>query len=91
MLERYVHVLKRRSVMSHAQKAKGQQHQIDSPSDSGTPCDLVLCEDPKTGELIVRPRGNCPKGYIEKFRDRAQEEGITFIIPRVRSREEDQE
>jgi hypothetical protein len=55
---------------------------------SVAPCRLVLCEDPDTGEILVKPDGPCPKGYIEKYRDRCQQDGITFIIPKVHVREE---
>lgn len=61
------------------------------PSSSSKPdqaCSLVLCEDPETGELLVKPSGQCPPGYIEKIRDKAIDKGVTFIIPKVRTREE---
>jgi len=37
------------------------------PKTGESECDLILCEDPKTGQIIVRPRGRCPKGYVEKI------------------------
>lgn len=58
------------------------------PSKSGPQCELVLCEDPETGDILIKPSGQCPKGYIEKIRDKAAAQGVTFIIPKVWSREE---
>jgi len=55
----------------------------------GSACELVMCEDPETGDLVVRPRGNCPRGYIEKLRDKAEKDGITFIRPKVQMRDEE--
>ena len=52
-------------------------------------CELVMCEDPKTGEVIVKPKGNCPRGFVEKLRDKASQNGVVFLIPKVRSREEE--
>lgn len=51
--------------------------------------ELVVCEDPATGEIIVRCKGSCPIGYIEKIRDKAMANGLTFLIPRVKTREVD--
>jgi len=48
----------------------------------------VFCEDPKTGKLIVKPKGPCPEGYVEKMARRAQREEILFIVPRVKIVEE---
>ena len=53
----------------------------------GSGCELVFCEDPETGDLVVKPRGNCPRGYIERLRDKAIEKGIVFEFPKVRTRE----
>ncbi len=50
-------------------------------------CELVLCEDPKTGELLVKPKGECPRGFLEKIRDKARQDGVTFLIPKVHTRE----
>jgi hypothetical protein len=60
-----------------------------SQSSGVTPaCKLVLCEDPDTGEVLVKAEGPCPPGYIERYRDKCQESGITFVIPKVYTREE---
>ncbi len=66
----------------------GSKSSSPSSARSEPECELVLCEDPQTGEILVKPRGKCPDGYIEKYRDKAQESGITFIIPKVKTREE---
>lgn len=65
----------------------GGKSQRSQPQPSQA-CELVLCEDPETGELLVKPKGQCPDGYIERFRDKARQSGVTFIIPKVRTREE---
>jgi len=56
--------------------------------ESAPQCQLVLCEDPVTGEILAKATGPCPPGFVEKYRDRCQQDGITFIIPKVRTREE---
>jgi len=56
--------------------------------ESESPCELIFCEDETTGELILRPNGPCPPGYVEKIRDRALRDGITIIVPKIHSREE---
>jgi hypothetical protein len=49
----------------------------------GSPCDLVICEDPETGEVVVKPKGNCPRGYIEKLRDKVQKAGkLVWYVPK---------
>jgi len=48
----------------------------------------VLCEDPETHEVIVKQKGGCPVGFIERMRDKAAAEGITFLIPKVKTRDE---
>jgi hypothetical protein len=53
-------------------------------------CRLVICEDPKTGELVTKPDGPCPVGFVEKVRERCLEEGLVFLTPKVRSREMDE-
>lgn len=62
---------------------KAPEQSADSPA-----CELVVCEDPTTGEIIVRPRGNCPRGFVERIRDKTSEHGLTFIVPKVRTKEE---
>lgn len=70
-------------------EGSGRRARLKKEADqSSSACELVLCEDPDTGEILVKPKGACPRGYIEKFRDKAQESGITFIIPRVKTLEE---
>jgi hypothetical protein len=48
-----------------------------------------MCEDPKTGEIIVSATGKCGPGFIKHMRDKAEAEGITFLIPKARIREEE--
>lgn len=50
----------------------------------------MLCEDPETHEVVVKPRGACPRGYIERIRDRTASEGLTFVIPKVKTRFSDE-
>jgi hypothetical protein len=47
-----------------------------------TGCSFVMCEDPKTGEMVVRPKGHCPRGYIEKAKAAIKERGLLFYDPR---------
>lgn len=77
--------------LSSPASSKGSKPSAPSKPQASKPepkCELVLCEDPQTGEILVKPSGKCPPGYIEKFRDKAQESGITFVIPKVYTREE---
>ena len=73
-------MLKEKSMPSTRRSSKKKEQE--------SPCELVLCEDPKTGDLIVKPTGKCPVGYMEKIRDKALEEGITIIVPKIFSRDE---
>ncbi len=68
--------------------AKSRGSVSPPPGRSSQACELVLCEDPNTGEILVKPTGQCPPGYIEKMRDKAADQGITFVIPKVKTREE---
>lgn len=52
-------------------------------SKSGPECELVMCED-KDGNIIARPRGKCPDGYIEKIAAKVERDGLTFRTPKVR-------
>ena len=59
------------------------------PDKDAPACRLVLCEDPKTGDIVARPEGKCPAGYVEKFAQKVTEMGLTFIVPKkVEKREE---
>jgi hypothetical protein len=51
-------------------------------------CKLVMCENPTTGEIEVKREGPCPPGFMEKIRDKCQESGLTFVIPKVYTKEE---
>lgn len=52
-------------------------------SDESSPCDLVICEDPETGEVVVKPKGNCPRGYVERLREKVQSAGkLVWYIPK---------
>jgi hypothetical protein len=55
---------------------------------SESACELVMCFNEETGEVQARPRGNCPKGFVEKIRDKCIDKGIVFIVPKVETREE---
>ena len=46
-----------------------------------TGCELVMCEDPTTGKITVKPKGKCPPGYLEKIMNKAAKEGIGFKLP----------
>jgi len=41
-------------------------------------CKLTMCEDPKTGKIVVKGSKGCPKGYIEKVKQKVIQEGIYF-------------
>jgi len=41
-------------------------------------CKLTMCEDPKTGKVIVKGGKSCPPGYVEKVRQRVIKEGVYF-------------
>ena len=43
-------------------------------------CKLVMCEDPITGRVVIKPSGKCPSGYMEKVMKKAQTTGITFDL-----------
>jgi hypothetical protein len=46
-------------------------------------CDLVLCEDPTTGEIVIRPKGKCPRGYVEKVIDKLErQDEIKVYVPK---------
>ncbi len=51
-------------------------------------CPVKICENPETGEVELVPTGPCRPGFIEKLRDKAMEKGLTFVIPKVKTREE---
>jgi hypothetical protein len=70
--------------MAEKKSARKSEQSSEAPT-----CKLILCEDPKTGEVIVKPDGPCPDGYVRKMRDRCQEEGITFLVPKIKTREEE--
>lgn len=63
-----------------------------SPPSAGSACELVLCEDPGTGEWVVRPKGNCPLGYIEKAAAAVEKQHqLIFKFPKVRVEEESED
>jgi len=37
-----------------------------------------MCEDPKTGKIVVKGSKGCPPGYVEKVKQRVIKEGIYF-------------
>lgn len=46
-------------------------------------CKLTICEDPETGEIVVKPDGGCPRGYVEKIRDKVQAAGkLVWYVPK---------
>jgi len=63
----------------------------DDTEQNGQQCELVICYDPETKDYVVRPRGNCPTGYIEKAKSEIQDRGLVFETPKVRDREIDPE
>jgi len=62
--------------------------QSSKKKESESPCTLIFCEDADTGELILKPSGPCPRGFVERIRDKALQDGITIIVPKIFSREE---
>jgi hypothetical protein len=58
-------------------------------SRQGASCEMVLCENPKTGEIQLRPKGKCDRGFLEQARDKMSEAGFEFVLPpKVRTVEE---
>ena len=43
-----------------------------------SPCELVICVDPETGHRIVRPRGKCPRKYLEEVKRDVATDGLYF-------------
>lgn len=41
-------------------------------------CELVICEDPITGDFVVKPKGKCPEGYIERAKEGIKTKGLVF-------------
>ena len=41
-----------------------------------------MCEDPATGEVIVRPQKGCPHGYVERVKRIIKDRGMLFRDPR---------
>jgi len=41
-------------------------------------CTLKMCEDPKTGKITVKGSKGCPKGYIERVKQKVIQDGIWF-------------
>jgi hypothetical protein len=37
-----------------------------------------MCEDPKTGQIIVRPEGKCPPGTVERMARKTAADGMIF-------------
>jgi hypothetical protein len=54
-------------------RKKKQKKQGKSPG-----CRLVICKDPNTGHIIVKPDGECPPGYIKEIKELAERQGIVF-------------
>lgn len=46
-------------------------------------CHLIICEDEKTGRVILRPVGGCPRGYVQRMRERVAAEDLYFVESRV--------
>jgi len=38
-----------------------------------------MCEDPVTGMVTVKGKKGCPKGYIEKMKNKVMKEGMRFV------------
>jgi len=70
---------------------KGKDKHRDESEKECEACDLVLCEDPETGEIVVRPKGKCPEDYIEKTMKKLEKQPhLPFVFPkRIFKREDD--
>jgi hypothetical protein len=51
-------------------------------------CELVMCKDPKTGKVVVKPKGKCPPGYVEMIKKQIRDDGIYFTRDRVKDLDE---
>jgi len=58
------------------------------PEEKRRSCKLVMCVDPVTGRVTVRPEGQCPDGYIEEVHRKVTDDGFTFIKPKAKIEEE---
>ncbi len=52
-------------------------------------CELVLCEDPKTGKLVAHPKGKCPAGWAERIAEKVENEGFTIRKAKVTIEEDE--
>jgi len=64
-----------RALKEMAQTPEGQE--FLKKSESGNACELVLCED-EDGNIVARPKGKCPDGYVEKMKLKIKDKGIIF-------------
>lgn len=42
-------------------------------------CELEMCEDPVTGEIIVKYGEHCPPGYVERLAGKVAIKGVQFV------------
>jgi hypothetical protein len=49
-------------------------------TDTGAACEMVICEDPVTGNLIAKPKGKCPPGYVERMKKNMATHGVVFPV-----------
>jgi len=64
-----------RALKEMAQTPEGQE--FLKKSESGNACELVICED-ENGNMIAKPRGKCPDGYVEVMKAKIKDKGIIF-------------
>jgi len=49
-------------------------------TETSTACEMVICEDPTTGNLIAKPKGKCPPGYVERMKKTMATHGVIFPV-----------
>lgn len=83
--------------MAAKRKAKGGRKTASSKRKAGKPtkrkssdpaqCEFILCEDPNTGQIIVRPKGECPPEFVERIADGMRKKGVIYEFePEVEER-----
>jgi lactate dehydrogenase-like 2-hydroxyacid dehydrogenase len=46
-------------------------------------CRVEICEDPETGEIIAKPDAGCPRGYVEKLREKVMKaDKLIWYLPK---------
>jgi hypothetical protein len=72
-----------------AKKRKPRKDGTPDPSQTES-CELIVCEDPITGKVILRPRKGCPPGTVEKLKKKINEDGLWFPRSPVKTEGEDE-